>query len=89
MHQSSSKPESRLAAITFFAKTHPGDVCGSNGLPLTPNSIAILGRAQRLKDLKHPHLCQYLDFVRGKHGTYANYAPLFSKPYQKIQVLFL
>ncbi|XP_050332003.1 TBC domain-containing protein kinase-like protein isoform X1 [Bactrocera neohumeralis] len=67
MHQSSSKPESRLAAITFFAKTHPGDVCGSNGLPLTPNSIAILGRAQKLKDLKHPHLCQYLDFVRGKH----------------------
>ncbi|KAH8270948.1 hypothetical protein KR044_003420, partial [Drosophila immigrans] len=57
----------RLCALTFFAKLHPGDVCGSNGLPLTPNSIAILGRAQRLKQLQHPHLCQYLDVVRGKH----------------------
>ncbi|XP_017470933.1 PREDICTED: TBC domain-containing protein kinase-like protein isoform X2 [Rhagoletis zephyria] len=62
-----SKPESRLAVVTFFARTHPGDVCGTNGLPLTPNSIAILGRAQRLKELRNPHLCQYLDFVRGKH----------------------
>ncbi|XP_053949913.1 TBC domain-containing protein kinase-like protein [Anastrepha ludens] len=67
MSLSLSKPESRLAAVTFFARTHPGDVCGSNGLPLTPNSIAILGLAQRLKELRNPHLCQYLDFVRGKH----------------------
>lgn len=58
----------RLCAITFFAKLHPGDVCGSNGLPLTPNSIAILGRSQRLKELQHEYLCQYLDVVRGKHG---------------------
>ncbi|XP_055913652.1 TBC domain-containing protein kinase-like protein [Eupeodes corollae] len=63
----SSKVNTHLGAITFFAKTHPGDVCGSNGLPLTPNSIAILGRAQRLKVIKHPNLCQYLDIIRGKH----------------------
>ncbi|KAH8292741.1 hypothetical protein KR018_010311 [Drosophila ironensis] len=62
-----SKPESRLCAVTFFAKLHPGDVCGSNGLPLTPNSIAILGRAQKLKELQDEHLCQYLDVIRGKH----------------------
>ncbi|ALC49732.1 CG4041 [Drosophila busckii] len=63
-----AKPEPRrLCAITFFAKLHPGDVCGSNGLPLTPNSIAILGRSQRLKELHHEHLCQYLDVIRGKH----------------------
>ena len=60
--------ESVLAAITFFAKIHPGEVCGSNGLPLTPNSIAILGRSQILKELRHPNLCQYLDVIRGKHG---------------------
>ncbi|XP_016948548.1 TBC domain-containing protein kinase-like protein [Drosophila biarmipes] len=59
--------ESRLCAVTFFAKLHPGDVCGSNGLPLTPNSIAILGRAQKLKELQDDHLCQYLDVIRGKH----------------------
>lgn len=62
-----SKANSHLGAITFFAKSHPGDVCGSNGLPLTPNSIAILGRAQKLKNIKHPNLCQYLDIIRGKH----------------------
>ncbi|KNC25947.1 hypothetical protein FF38_07070, partial [Lucilia cuprina] len=62
-----NKQESVLAAITFFAKIHPGEVCGSNGLPLTPNSISILGRSQKLKQLEHPNLCQYLDVVRGKH----------------------
>lgn len=63
------KVNSNLAAITFFAKSHPGDCCcGSNGLPLTPNSIAILGRAQILKTIDHPNLCEYLDIVRGKHG---------------------
>ncbi|XP_016982427.1 TBC domain-containing protein kinase-like protein [Drosophila rhopaloa] len=59
--------DSRLCAVTFFAKLHPGDVCGTNGLPLTPNSIAILGRAQKLKELQDEHLCQYLDVIRGKH----------------------
>ncbi|XP_016939283.2 TBC domain-containing protein kinase-like protein [Drosophila suzukii] len=59
--------ESRLCAVTFFARLHPGDVCGSNGLPLTPNSIAILGRAQKLKELQDETLCQYLDVIRGKH----------------------
>lgn len=63
------KVNSSLAAITFFAKSHPGDCCcGSNGLPLTPNSIAILGRAQIFKTIVHPNLCEYLDIVRGKHG---------------------
>uniref|UniRef100_A0A1B0AHB8 TBC domain-containing protein kinase-like protein n=1 Tax=Glossina pallidipes TaxID=7398 RepID=A0A1B0AHB8_GLOPL len=62
-----NRQESLFAAVTFFAKTHPGEVCGSNGLPLTPNSIAILGRSQRLKEIKHPNLCQYLDVIRGKH----------------------
>lgn len=64
-----SKTISNLAAITFFAKSHPGDVCGSNGLPLTPNSIAIFGKSQLLKTIDHPNLCEYLDIIRGKHGN--------------------
>lgn len=63
-----NKQEYLMAAITFFAKAHAGEVCGSNGLPLTPNSIAILGRSQKLKELRHSNLCQYLDVIRGKHG---------------------
>lgn len=68
-----------IAAFTYFAKSHPGDccwsrttslmdMCGSNGLPLTPNSIVILGRSQILKTIKHENLCQYLDIIRSKHG---------------------
>ncbi|KAL4710325.1 hypothetical protein ACJJTC_011141 [Scirpophaga incertulas] len=56
-----------FAACTFFAKNHPGEMCGSNGLPLTPSSVTILGQAQRLLHLEHPNLCTYLDVIRCKH----------------------
>lgn len=59
---------SSMAAFTFLAKSHPGDMCNRNGLPLTPNSIAIVGQSQFLKRLSHPNLCEYLDVIRGKHG---------------------
>lgn len=59
-----------MGASTFFASALPHDVCGSNGLPLTPNSIKILGRFQILKTMTHPRLCQYVDITRGKHGEY-------------------
>lgn len=53
---------------TFFAKSHPNDKCGSNGLPLTPNSIKILGRFQGLTTIHHPRLCRYIDISKGRHG---------------------
>ncbi|XP_026158637.1 TBC domain-containing protein kinase-like protein [Mastacembelus armatus] len=59
--------DAQLGAFTFFASALPHDVCGSNGLPLTPNSIKILGRFQILKTITHPRLCQYVDISRGKH----------------------
>uniref|UniRef100_V9KC16 TBC domain-containing protein kinase-like protein n=1 Tax=Callorhinchus milii TaxID=7868 RepID=V9KC16_CALMI len=59
--------DAKLGAFTFFASALPHDVCGSNGLPLTPNSIRILGRFQILKAIAHPTLCQYVDISRGKH----------------------
>uniref|UniRef100_A0A673FNI1 TBC domain-containing protein kinase-like protein n=1 Tax=Sinocyclocheilus rhinocerous TaxID=307959 RepID=A0A673FNI1_9TELE len=59
--------DAELGASTFFASPLPHDVCGSNGLPLTPNSIKILGRFQILKTITHPRLCQYVDITRGKH----------------------
>lgn len=60
--------DAQLGAFTFFASALPHDVCGSNGLPLTPNSIKILGRFQILKTVIHPRLCKYVDISRGKHG---------------------
>jgi len=52
---------------TFYAASHPNDKCGPNGLPLTPNSVKILGRFQFMKTLYHPRLCQYLDISKTKH----------------------
>ncbi|KAK9887878.1 hypothetical protein WA026_000183 [Henosepilachna vigintioctopunctata] len=60
-------PELQFSATTFFAKQHKGETCGANGLPLTPNSIILFGKAQFLKTLKNPYLCEYLDIIRGKH----------------------
>ncbi len=61
--------DNKFGAQTIFALRHTGEICGSNGLPLTPKSIGILGRSQILKTLKHEYLASYLDFIRGKHGT--------------------
>lgn len=55
-----------LALTSFVAAQHPAESCSHTGLPLTPNSIAILGNAEYLKNCEHPNLCSYLDFQRGK-----------------------
>lgn len=60
--------EADFGLTTFFARSHPNDKCGANGLPLTPNSIKILGRFEHLKTISHENLCQYIDIQRGKHG---------------------
>lgn len=57
-----------FGVTTFFARSHPNDKCGSNGLPLTLNSIKILGRFQKLTTLHHPRLCKYIDINKGRHG---------------------
>ena len=57
-----------FGASTFCATSFPNDLCGANGLPLTPSSIKILGRFQKLKKLSYCRLCKYIDLVRGKHG---------------------
>lgn len=56
-----------IGAMMFFALQHKDDMCGSNGLPLTPNSISILGRSQILKTFNHEGIAQHLDLLRGKH----------------------
>ncbi|KRZ97784.1 TBC domain-containing protein kinase-like protein [Trichinella sp. T8] len=56
-----------FGVCSFMSRTNccSGE-CGPNGLPLTPPSIAIIGRFQFLTSLRHPNLCQYLDIQRGK-----------------------
>jgi TBC domain-containing protein kinase-like protein len=54
-----------LGVNTFVASSHGNDQCGTNGLPLTPNSIVIMGRFHYLKTIEHPNLCRYIDIRKG------------------------
>ena len=56
----------QISLSSLVASRHPVESCRQNGLPLTPNSIAVLGQAQALKSLSHPHLCSVLDVQRVK-----------------------
>lgn len=58
-----------LGLSTFCAANHPVESCGSNGLPLTPNSVQILGKFQDLSQLQHPNLCAYVEIFRIQHGN--------------------
>lgn len=78
----------KFAACTYFAKNHPGETCGSNGLPLTPSSITILGRAQRLLTIEHPNLCTYLDVIRGKHERIIVVAEVIGKSLKDFSTKF-
>ncbi len=71
---------SQMCVTSFVAARHPGESCGNNGLPLTPNSVAILGQAQTLKVLTSSssnNLCVFLDCLRGKHERVAVVAEHF------------
>jgi len=59
--------QAQIGISTFFPSPHPSGQCGTNGLPLTPNSIVILGRFQHLNRLYHENVCQYLDITRVKN----------------------
>ena len=63
--------KAEFGVTTFYAASHPNDKCGANGLPLTPNSIKVIGRFQFLTTLQHRHLCRYLDIAKSKHGMYS------------------
>jgi len=59
--------EALLGVTSFMSSSHPAESCGMNGLPLTPNSISIMGASQLLKTARHQNLARYLDVCRGKH----------------------
>ena len=58
-----------LGAYTFCARQHGQEECDSKGLPLTPNSINIVGRFQSLLELDHGGLCAYLDIKKIRNGN--------------------
>jgi len=66
LHQLQTRSHHHLGLTSFYARPYPNDKCGSNGLPLTPNSVRILGRFQALLNpqLLHPNLARYIDLQR-------------------------
>ena len=79
LNQRKGLGQAHLALHSFVASQHPAESCGHNGLPLTPNSIAILGQAEALKSLDHPRLCSYLDFRRGKHERIVSVSEFYDR----------
>ena len=67
-----------LGASTFCAQQHGAEECDNKGLPLTPNSINIVGRFQALLELDHPGLCAYLDIKRTRNGKHVMYILAYS-----------
>jgi hypothetical protein len=61
------RSEKQLGLMSFYARVYSSDKCGSNGLPLIPNSIRIYGKFQYLKSLAHANLCRYVQIQRGAH----------------------
>jgi TBC domain-containing protein kinase-like protein len=61
------RSEKQLGLMSFYARVYSSDKCGSNGLPLIPNSIRIYGKFQYLKSLTHKNLCRYVQIQRGAH----------------------
>lgn len=65
----------QLASLSLQSESVVDNLCGSNGLPITPNSIKIIGNYKaHVEQTIHPNLVQYVDCFRNKNGEY-----LFSK----------
>ncbi|CEF70860.1 Rab-GTPase-TBC domain and Protein kinase domain and Rhodanese-like domain and Serine/threonine-/dual specificity protein kinase, catalytic domain and Protein kinase-like domain-containing protein [Strongyloides ratti] len=53
-----------------------------NGLPVTPSSIRLLGRFQKLLTIKHNNLCQYIELIRSQNSV--NIVFVISEHYSKV-----
>uniref|UniRef100_A0A0K0FJK8 TBC domain-containing protein kinase-like protein n=1 Tax=Strongyloides venezuelensis TaxID=75913 RepID=A0A0K0FJK8_STRVS len=60
------------------------DYCSTcvNGLPVTPSSIRLLGRFQKLLTIKHKNLCQYIELIRSQNSV--NIVFVVSEHYSKV-----
>ena len=70
----------RISATSFVAARHHSESCGHNGLPLTPNSVSVLGLAQKVRAMSgHPNLAAFLDCARGKHERVVAVSEYFNR----------
>uniref|UniRef100_A0AC35U7P7 TBC domain-containing protein kinase-like protein n=1 Tax=Rhabditophanes sp. KR3021 TaxID=114890 RepID=A0AC35U7P7_9BILA len=73
--------EIEFAASILVGSENYGRTC-INGLPLTPSSIRLLGRFKHLLELKHEHLCTYIELIRAQNA--ANACFVVSEHYVKV-----
>lgn len=58
-----------LACLPLDSSSCNDIACGSNGLPITPNSIKIIGEFKAcVEHVNHPNLINYVDCFRNKNG---------------------
>ena len=58
-----------LASVSLDSSSCSDIICGSNGLPLTPNSIRIVGEFKaKVGHVDHPNLVKYVECLRNKNG---------------------
>ncbi|CAG2179284.1 unnamed protein product, partial [Oppiella nova] len=65
-----------LCSVVLQCAVNEGELCGANGLPVTPASIAMIGHFKAFIDSHHhfhdnpfnQYLTQYLDCIRNKKG---------------------
>ncbi|RWS00830.1 TBC domain-containing protein kinase-like protein, partial [Dinothrombium tinctorium] len=57
-----------FAVLTLKTASNNLDCCGTNGLPLTPSSVAVVGNCKALvANCRHPNLVECFDCYRSKH----------------------
>jgi len=70
-NKNDSKFKFKFGKITLNVGVNNCEDCGSNGLPITPNSISIIGTFQSsISSISHSNLVQYLDCYRTKNGNF-------------------
>lgn len=63
--------------LSFDSSPYIDTPCGSNGLPITPNSIRIIGNFKaRVEHINCSYLTRYVDCFRNKDGKYASDNPI-------------
>lgn len=60
-----------LTSLTFDSSSCADVICGPNGLPITPNSVQIIGQYKaQVENVCHPNLTRYVECFRNKNGKF-------------------
>ena len=58
------REKQRLGCQVYHTRSYSTTDCSSSGLPLTPCSIRVYGRFQKILTLRNPRLCRYIECTR-------------------------